>query len=209
MGNNIIKLADGTELLNISNDTVSAGSVLSGVTFHDKKGNAGSGSIESKSNSDVIISGNEVAIPSGFFPSGFSVFTEGGTLPKGLKLFAKGVYSLSRDSAGGTSFTVTHNLGEVPDMFMFYAPANVASTYSMLWTIRWNVIGLWRGSSTYQGLTSYHGNSTSSVTTTNQSTNSYGVKAITATTATVTTYSNSGSYYWRAGTYEWIAIKFS
>lgn len=130
----------------------------------------------------------------------------GGGLPSGIKAIAKGTYTLNSAVTGSGTFTVTHNLGEVPDMFLFYAPQNVATTYSMLYAFRSAKFG-YRGTS-YLNLCGYHGNSTTTVTATNVTT-SYGIKTLTATSATITSYSTSTSYGWRAGTYEWIAIKFS
>lgn len=130
----------------------------------------------------------------------------GGGLPTGFTAIAKGTHTLSSAVTGSSTFTVTHNLGVVPDMFLFYAPQNVATTYSMLYAFRSAKFGY--RSSSYLNLCGYHGNSTTTVTATNVTT-SYGVKTLAATTATITSYSTSTSYGWRAGTYEWIAIKFS
>lgn len=129
----------------------------------------------------------------------------GGGLPSGFKAIAMGTHTLSSAVTGSGTFTVTHNLGEVPDMFLFYAPKNIATTYSMLYAFRSAKFGY--RSTSYLNLCGYHGNSTTTVTATNVTT-SYGIKTLTATTATVTSYSTSTSYGWRAGTYEWIAIKF-
>lgn len=134
-----------------------------------------------------------------------NVASGGGSLPSGFTAIATGTHTLSSAVAGGSTFTVTHNLGYTPDLFIFYATANVATTYSMLMAMRGAQLG-WR-SSTYLNKCFYHGNSTTTVTGADVTT-SYGIKTLSSTTAVVTTYSNSGSYYWRAGTYKWIAIKF-
>lgn len=124
-----------------------------------------------------------------------------------LGKFTTGEYKVTTAFTYGTRATINHELGEVPDLFMFWAPANVATTYSMLMVARGSLFG-WR-STTYQGIAAYHGNSTSTVTMANVSTANYAVPSLTANAAEVTTYSNSTSYYWRAGTYKWIAIKFT
>lgn len=129
----------------------------------------------------------------------------GGGLPSGFSAIATGTHTLSSAVAGGSTFTVTHNLGVVPDLFMFFATANVATTYSMLMAMRSTMFGY--RSSTYLNKCFYHGNSTTTATGADVTT-SYGIKTVTATNATVTTYSSSTSYYWRAGTYKWVAIKF-
>lgn len=129
----------------------------------------------------------------------------GGGLPSGFTAIATGSHTLSSAVAGGSTFTVSHNLGVVPDMFLFFATANVATTYSMLFAGRSSMFGY--RSTSYLNKCFYHGNSTTTVTGADVTT-SYGIKTLSATQATVTTYSSSTSYYWRAGTYKWIAIKF-
>lgn len=129
----------------------------------------------------------------------------GGGLPSGFTAIAKGTHTINSAVTGSSTFTVNHNLGVVPDMFLFYASSNIASTYSMLYAFRYSKFG-WRGS-TYLNLCGYHGNSTTTVTATNVTT-TYGIKTLATNTATITSYSTSTSYGWRAGTYEWIAIKF-
>lgn len=130
----------------------------------------------------------------------------GGSLPSGFKAIATGTHALGSAVTGSGTFTVEHNLGEVPDMFLFYAPSNIATTYSMLYAFRSAKFG-YRGT-TYLNMCGYHGNSTTTVTATNVTT-TYGIKTLTATAATITSYSTSTSYGWRAGTYEWVAIKFA
>lgn len=138
--------------------------------------------------------------------SSVTVNVSGGGLPSGFTAIAKGTHTLNSAVTGSGTFTVTHNLGVVPDMFLFYAQSNIATTYSMMYAFRSAKFG-WRSSS-YLNLCGYHGNSTTTITATNVTT-SYGIKTLTSTQATITSYSTSSSYGWRAGTYEWIAIKFS
>ena len=134
----------------------------------------------------------------------------GGGLPAGFSKIATGEYTFASDMPGnsGTSEeymkTITHNLGVVPDMIIFYTPTNIAQTYSELMMIYGQP---WRGS-TYMTNVFYHANSTSTVSGTSCST-SYGIRNVTSTQFSIKTYSNSSSYYWRAGTYRWIAIKFA
>ena len=136
----------------------------------------------------------------------------GGGLPSGLSKIAFGTYTFSSDMTGnsgtGSQYmkTITHNLGVVPDIILFYSPKNVAYTYSML-AMFWGSSVAWRGSS-YPTNVFYHGNSTTTVTG-NSASSSYGIRDVNATTFNIKTYSNSSSYYWRAGTYNWIAVKFA
>lgn len=134
------------------------------------------------------------------------VAVSGGGLPSGFSAIATGTHTLASNVQGGQTFTMNHGLGVVPDLFMFFATSNVATTYSMLFVARSSLFGY--RSSSYLNKCFYHGNSTTTVTGADATT-SYGVKTLTSSQATITTYSNSTSYYWRAGTYKWIAIKFS
>lgn len=135
-----------------------------------------------------------------------SISGGGGGLPTGFSQIATGTHTLSSAVVGGSTFTVTHNLGVTPDLFIFYTEKNIATTYSMLSVMRSASFG-WRSTS-YLNKCFYHANSTTTVTGADVTT-SYGIKTLSTTTATITTYSSSNSYYWRAGTYKWIAIKFS
>lgn len=126
----------------------------------------------------------------------------GASMPTGIKAFDFGTYV--KTSASTTAkFSVPHKLGEVPDFVMFYTPTNIATTYSLLFAMRGNIVN-WR--SGYNSYYFYHGNSTSTFTMTNNNNANYGVSSFTATDFQVA--SQSTSYYWRAGTYNYIAIKF-
>lgn len=136
--------------------------------------------------------------------TGLMEASAGGGLPSGIKVIDFG------DVVINSAFTTTrqtfqHKLGVVPDLMIVYAPSNIATTYSMLAAIRGNVFG-WR-SSAYNNHYAYHGNSTTTVTWTNSNSTSYGISNMTATSFQLA--SSSSSYYWRAGTYKYIAIKFS
>lgn len=127
----------------------------------------------------------------------------GGGLPSGVTAFDFGEITVT--SAFTTSRqTFSHKLGVTPDLMIVYTPANIATTYSMLAAIRGNMFG-WR-SSAYNNHMAYHGNSTTSVTWTNSNSASYGISNMTASTFQLA--SSSSSYYWRASTYKYIAIKF-
>lgn len=129
--------------------------------------------------------------------------TSVGGLPSGISKIDFGSISVSADFTI-TKQTFNHNLGVVPDVVMVWASANIATTYSMLMAIRGNQFG-WR-SSAYNSHIAYHGNSTTTVTWTNTNSTTYGVSNMTASTFQLA--SSGSSYYWRAGTYNYIAIKF-
>lgn len=129
----------------------------------------------------------------------------GGGLPSGISKIACGEYTVSSDFTTSRQ-TVTHNMGVVPDLvFFYYDGGNIATTYTMLWSLRCTKLGY--RSSAYNLYNAYHGNSTTSVSVTNTSSTTVGVSNLTTTTFQIA--SHSTSYYWRGGkTYKWIAIKF-
>lgn len=129
--------------------------------------------------------------------------SSGGGLPSGISAFDFGKINIT-SAFTTTRNTFNHSLGVVPDLMIVWAPQNIATTYSMLCAIRGNQFG-WR-SSVYNNHLAYHGNSTTTVTWTNSNSTSYGISNMTATTFQLA--SASSSYYWRAGTYNYIAIKF-
>lgn len=155
---------------------------------------------------DDVAKGKKFIDKAGAILTGLLVASSGG----GAQV-KTGTYQITSNMAGNSSTTnatyykqIDHGLGVVPDLVIFYAPSNIATTYSMLLAMR-GVTTAWR--SGYESLCAYHGNSNSTVTASNVST-SYGICAMTSTYFRVKTYSSSTSYYWRAGTYNWIAIKF-
>lgn len=127
----------------------------------------------------------------------------GSSLPSGISKMDFGTITVT-SAFTTTRQTFNHNLGTTPDFMMVWTPSNIATTYSMLCAIRSSQFG-WRSSS-YNNHMAYHGNSTTNVTWTNSSSTSYGVSNLTATTFQLA--SSSSSYYWRAGTYKYMAIKF-
>lgn len=129
----------------------------------------------------------------------------GGGLPTGIAAFDFGDVVISK-AFTTTRQTFPHNLSVVPDLMIVFAPENVAQSYSMLCAIRGSVFG-WR-SSEHNSHFAYHGsNTTTTVTWTNNNNANYGISGMTENTFNLA--SHNSSYYWRAGTYKYIAIKFS
>lgn len=127
----------------------------------------------------------------------------GGGLPSGISAFDFGQIKIT-SAFTTTRNTFNHNLGVVPDLMIVWSPQNIATTYSMMCAIRGSQFG-WR-SSAYNNHMAYHANSTTTVTWTNSNSTTYGISNMTATSFQLA--SSSSSYYWRAGTYNYIAIKF-
>lgn len=71
MGNSKIQLADGTVLLDISQDTVTTGKMLLGTTAHDSSGEAIIGEIPSQSATDIMPGDTaQTAINAGTYAAG-------------------------------------------------------------------------------------------------------------------------------------------
>lgn len=128
----------------------------------------------------------------------------GGGVPVGYSAIDLGEITISTQFTTSRQ-TFSHNLGVVPDVVIVMANGNVAQTYSMLMAIGGSKVN-YRGGN-YLNHLAYHGNSTTTVTWTNANSTSYGVSNFTATTFQLA--SSSSSYYWRTGTYKYIALKFS
>lgn len=157
----------------------------------------------------IVPSGSQTINANGTYPVTdlaqviVSVAGGGGGLPAGIAAFDFGDVVVS-SAFTTTRQTFSHKLGVTPDFVMVYAPANIATTYSMLYAFRASFMAYRSGYAAYFG---YHGNSTTNVTFTYSNNANYGVCNFTANTFQLA--SNSTSYYWRAGTYKYIAIKFS
>lgn len=128
----------------------------------------------------------------------------GGGLPSGISKIAYGTDTITTEFTT-TRRTINHNLGVTPDFVFYYHEGNIATTNTMLWAMRGSFLGY--RSSAYNNFMCYHGNSTTTASLTNSNSTTYGVSNLTATSFQLA--SSSSSYYWRAGTYNWIAIKFS
>ena len=97
-----------TTLIDISNDTVTAGSMISGTTAHDNSGAAITGTIASKSSSDLTASGATVTAPAGYYASSASKSVASGTA--GTPTATKG--SVSNHSVSVTP-SVTNTAGYI------------------------------------------------------------------------------------------------
>lgn len=69
---NKVGLADGTVLIDLTGDTVTAGQMLNGVKAHGADGAQVTGTIPSKGASDLSASDGVVSVPAGYYPSAVS-----------------------------------------------------------------------------------------------------------------------------------------
>lgn len=124
-------------------------------------------------------------------------------IPSGISAIDIGTITVSGDLLGTTPRTFTHGLGVIPDFLMVWAPANIATAYRELISIRSTALEYRSGYSSYNV---FHGNSTSSVSVSSSNSAALGVCNVTATTFGLA--SHATNYYWHQGTYNYLAIKF-
>jgi hypothetical protein len=65
-------LTELDKMADVSNDTVTAGSMLSGITAHNSSGEKVTGNIATKTSSDLTASGATVTVPAGYYASNAS-----------------------------------------------------------------------------------------------------------------------------------------
>ena len=74
MPNNINKvIVNGETKLDLTSDTVTASSLLAGVTAHDKSGALVIGFLQDHDVNDVTISGTVITIPPGLYSKGITI----------------------------------------------------------------------------------------------------------------------------------------
>lgn len=99
------KIIIGDEVvLDLTTDTVTAGNMLSGITAHDKTGAVVTGTIASKSSSNLTASGATVSVPAGYYASNTS---------KSVTTATQATPSISVSSAGLITASATQSAGYV------------------------------------------------------------------------------------------------
>lgn len=116
----------------------------------------------------------------------------------GVKDVWTGEHTIATDT--NDKFTLTHNCGVVPDIFIFYAKSDPARAYTCLSAIYFDKTAYSPGFNN----TNLVRNSSNTLTSYYRSNNC--ISDLTETSVTIARY-NSASFYWRAGTYGWIAVK--
>lgn len=77
---NKVDLADGTTLIDLTSDTVTAGSMLYGIKAHGKDGSILTGSIQTKTSADMAVNGGTVTAPAGYYAYAQSKSVSNGTI---------------------------------------------------------------------------------------------------------------------------------
>jgi len=76
---NKVELADGTVLIDLTSDTVASGKLLYGETAHGPDGAAVTGSIPTKTGSDLTANGDTVTVPAGYYASSATKAVDSGS----------------------------------------------------------------------------------------------------------------------------------
>lgn len=121
-------------------------------------------------------------------------------IPTGDPNIKSGSFTLNADSK---LFDMEHNCGFVPDMFIFFTPNNLTTQKTMLMIMSFNRLGLWRNG--YTNISVYRGTSATSYSIMSLQNTTYGIKVLDSTKATIA--GTDKDTVWKAGTYNWIAIK--
>lgn len=109
MANNINKVILGSEvLLDLTADTVTAAKMLKNTTAHDKSGSSITGTIPTKTSSDMTVSGAVVTAPAGYYASGQSKRVASGTqgTPSAVKEISDGVATVTPSCTDITGYVV-------------------------------------------------------------------------------------------------------
>lgn len=218
---------------NVSDTTAVASNVLKGKYFYTSAGVKTQGSMVNQGFGSFIVDSTDVVtIPAGYYTGGYiNILDEdaenlipenikegvtilgvegelsGGGLPTNIASFKAGTAMFATNFSSSSPKTINHNMGQIPDLIMFWHNGNIAQTQTMLWS-------LWSSQIEYRSgndvIYSYHSTSATSLTT--GWTSTYGLVAgvfsnITDSSFTIGTLQTST--YWRAGEYNWIAIKFA
>lgn len=107
---------DGKTLIDLTKDTVTAGSMLNGVTAHNNEGDIITGNIPTKTAANLTVNGKTVTVPAGYY----------GT--EATKSVTDGVLSANDSSITGGSFTPTVTYNNTSGKFDFGGNKTVSGT---------------------------------------------------------------------------------
>lgn len=118
MANNKVVLNNET-LIDISTDTVNSGSVVNGYTFHDKNGNAQSGSMPTIINTiNYMSSKRPVTLEAGYYPQPPSVYldptSDENISPKNIKLGVE-ILGVTGTYTGGPESNINWMMASLPN----------------------------------------------------------------------------------------------
>lgn len=117
----------GTTLIDLTGDDVTAASVLSGKKFHLPSGAASTGTIATKTSSNLTASGATVTVPAGYYASQVtkSVATGSATAPSSISGTSATV------STGTNTLTLTKTVSVTPSVSAGYVSSGTAGNSSV------------------------------------------------------------------------------
>ncbi len=127
-----------TTLIDISEDTVNAAAMLSGVTAHKSNGEAITGNINIKTSADLSASGSIVTVPSGYYAAAASTAIAAGsvsiedqelTLEPSISVSSSGKISFYQDQ--GSIVYPSTTSGYVSSTPTFYVHATAQASYQL------------------------------------------------------------------------------
>ena len=124
-------IVNGVTKVDLTSDTVAAGNLLSGYEAHGADGNAVTGSIASKSSTDLTVSGNTVSVPAGYYASAASKsIANGSATTPATTITANPTISVN-STTGLISSSVSASKSITPSVSAGYVSSGTAGTVSV------------------------------------------------------------------------------
>ena len=121
---------DDTTLIDLTGDTVTAAKMLSGTTAHDKSGAVITGTIATKTSSNLSASGATVSVPAGYYASAASKSVATGKATTPATTITQNP-SISINSAGKITASVSGTQSVTPTVSAGYVSSGTAGTITV------------------------------------------------------------------------------
>ena len=118
---------DGTDLIDLTSDTVAQGDVLSGKYFHLPTGERVQGTIATKTSSNMTVSGATVTAPAGYYASNASKSVASGSATAPATISG----SSATVSTGTNTLTLTKTVSVTPSVTAGYVSSGTAGNSSV------------------------------------------------------------------------------
>ncbi len=118
----------GVTYMDISADTVAAASMLSGVTAHDKNGAPVTGTIATKTSTDMTVSGATVTAPAGYYASAASKSVASGSAATPATTITQNPTITYNSSTGKITATYSKSQSVTPTVTAGYVSSGTAGT---------------------------------------------------------------------------------
>ena len=121
---------DDKTLIDLTGDTVTAAKMLSGTTAHDKSGAVVTGTIPTKTSSNLSASGATVSVPAGYYASAASKAVAAGKATTPATTITSNP-TISVDSAGKITASVSGTKSVTPTVSAGYVSSGTAGTITV------------------------------------------------------------------------------